>query len=94
MGAASDGQANALDRAYEAEAAARKAEAEAAATRAKTGQLEQVRPSAATAITGRAFSVWRTVGQLAPTSAGFLRTRKPCHVLNLGEGNSHPVDLV
>lgn len=42
VGHAEDGQANALDRAYEAEAAARRVETEAAAAKAKVAGLEQV----------------------------------------------------
>lgn len=39
---AEDGQANALDRAYEAETTARRLEAELVAARTRVGQLEQV----------------------------------------------------
>jgi hypothetical protein len=46
VGQAEDGQANALDRAYEAEAAARRLESELAAARTRVGHLEQVRGGA------------------------------------------------
>lgn len=82
MGAASDGQANALDRAYEAEAAARKAEAEAAATRAKIGQLEQVRLRAAAAFTSVVLSVRSIAGQ--PRSTKSAPNSQP--YLNVGLG--------
>ena len=65
MGQAEDSQANALDRAYEAEAAARKLEAELAGLKAKTASLEQVRVR----VQGRAAQGWAAAGgQHTPAS--------------------------